>query len=94
MTGSIHIQLRNFAASNPHITRTETAASANTCTNAARMTFGHFRHQTGDRTTGTGNQVHDLPAFRFMLQRPLDGRHLPRKAPHTGKKPLFMSYVM
>ena len=58
------------------------------------MLFNHFRHQSGDCSAHAGDQVHDLVASRFILERALDRLYLAADASHASQKPLLLTNSM
>ena len=49
----------------------------------ANVSFDHFRHQRIHRAAACGDVVQDIGAFRFLIERALDGLHLTSDSPHT-----------
>ena len=49
----------------------------------ADVILHQFPHQTVDRASGTGDELQNIGAADFLLQRPFDCLNLPANAPHA-----------
>lgn len=57
----------------------------------ADVIFDHFAHKAVDRASDPRDELKDIGAADFLLQRSLDGLDLPANAPHAVEKLRFLS---